>query len=80
MTEQTDGPHLYGTPDPDNPEPVAKGGMRGERTGDQASETRGLTRDLSVDGRNVSVEETSGSVYAEQTDATAKQEPAGEDR
>ncbi|HEX4694091.1 hypothetical protein [Sphingomonas sp.] len=35
MTGEDDGIHLYGTPDPDNPGPLAEGGLRGERTGDR---------------------------------------------
>ena len=39
MSKNDDGIHLYGTPDPDNPGPPAKGGLRGERSGDQADGT-----------------------------------------
>ena len=66
MAEKNDGPHLYGTPDADNPPPVAKGGMRGERSGDQESDTTALARTLHVDGREVVVEESSGAVFADQ--------------
>jgi hypothetical protein len=34
-----DGIHIYGTPDSDNPPKPAKGGLRGERSGDQANPT-----------------------------------------
>lgn len=67
MADKDNGPHLYGTPDPDNPPPAAKGGMRGERSADQ-DDTETLQRTLDVDGREVTVEETSGAVFAEQND------------
>jgi len=67
MAEKDDGPRLYGTPDPDNPPPAAKGGMRGERSADQ-DDGATLQRTLDVDGRAVVVEETSGAVFAEQRD------------
>lgn len=67
MADKDDGPHLYGTPDPDNPPPAAKGGMRGEHSADQ-DDTETLQRTLDVDGREVTVEETSGAVFAEQND------------
>ena len=67
MSDKGDGPHLYGTADPDNPKPVSKGGMKGERSGDQEAAAPALARDLKVEGRDVTVEETSGSVYAEET-------------
>jgi hypothetical protein len=72
--EKNDGPHLYGTPDPDNPPPVSKGGMRGERTGDQEKDAAGLARTLHVDGREVVVEETSGAVFADQNEGRAEQD------
>ena len=74
MSDKSDGPHLYGTPDPDNPKPVSKGGMKGERSGDQEAGAPTLARDLKVDGRDVTVEETSGSVYAERTGKTGKED------
>ena len=67
MADKDDGPHLYGTPDPDNPPPAARGGMRGERSADH-DDTETLQRTLDVDGREVTVEETSGAVFAEQND------------
>lgn len=73
MAVKGDGPHLYGTPDPDNPPPVAKGGMRGERSGDQREDAPELVRTLRVDGRKVVVEETSGAVFADQNRDTAEQ-------
>jgi len=73
MAEKHDGPHLYGTPDADNPPPVAKGGMRGERSGDQEDDMTALARTLHVDGREVVVEESSGAVFADQN-----MDPAGE--
>lgn len=73
MADRQDGPHLYGTPDPDNPPPAAKGGMRGERSGGQEDEARTFARTLHVDGREVIVEETSGAVFADQNDDKAEQ-------
>jgi hypothetical protein len=73
MAEKNDGPHLYGTPDPDNPPPVAEGGMRGERSGDQEDDAAALARTLRVDGRKVVVEETSGAVFADQNNDRAEQ-------
>lgn len=73
MAEKDDGPHLYGPPDLDNPPPVADGGMRGERSGDQREDAPELARTLRVDGRRVVVEETSGAVFADQNRDTAEQ-------
>jgi len=73
MAAKDDGPHLYGTPDPDNPPPVAESGMRGERSGDQREDVRDLARTLRVDDRKVVVEETSGAVFADQNKDTAEQ-------
>jgi len=73
MAEKDDGPHLYGTADPDNPPQVAEGGMRGERAGDQREDAPELARTLRVDGRRVVVEETSGAVFADQNKDTAEQ-------
>jgi len=72
MADKERGPHIYGTADPDNPPPVAKGGMRGERIGDQEDDTKALERTLHVDGRKVVVEETSGAVFADQENNAAK--------
>jgi hypothetical protein len=72
--EKSDGPHLYGTPDPDNPPPVAEGGMRGERSADQEDDTAELARTLHVDGRQVVVEESSGAVFAHQNKDTAEKD------
>jgi hypothetical protein len=73
-TDKDEGPHLYGTPDSDNPPPVAKGGMRGERSADQEDDTAELARTLHVDGRKVVVEETSGAVFADQNKDTAEKD------
>ena len=73
MAEKEDDPHLYGTPDADNPPPVAKGGLRGERSGDQEDNAAALARTLRVDGREVVVEETSGAVFADQNNDAAEQ-------
>ena len=73
MADKTDGPHLYGTADADNPPPAAKGGMRGERSGDQEDDAQALSRTLHVDGREVEVEETSGAVFADQNKDGAEQ-------
>ena len=80
MSDQNDGPHLYGTPDPNNPEPISKGGMRGERSGDREPEAGTLKRTQQVGGRTVTIEETSGSVYAEETGETGKEGRKDEDR
>jgi hypothetical protein len=74
MAEKDHGPHLYGTPDSDNPPPVAEGGMRGERSGDQEREATELTRTLHVDDRKVVVEETSGAVFADQNKEIAEKD------
>ncbi|HWU72206.1 MAG TPA: hypothetical protein VN137_01885 [Sphingomonas sp.] len=73
MAERDDRPHLYGTPDPDNPPPAAEGGMRGERSGEQEDDARTFARTLHVDGREVIVEETSGAVFADENKAKAEQ-------
>lgn len=73
MADRNDGPHLYGNPDPDNPPPAAKGGMRGERSGEQEDEARTFARTLHVNGREVIVEETSGAVFADENNARAEQ-------
>jgi len=73
MADRNDGPHLYGTPDSDNPPPIAKGGMRGERTGDREDDAATMARTINVDGREVIVEETSGAVFADQNDDKAEQ-------
>jgi hypothetical protein len=73
MADKDDGPHLYGTPDPDNPPPVAEGGMKGERAGDQDDDAPELARTLRVDGREVVVEETSGAVVADQNTAEQRE-------
>ena len=81
MADKENGPHLYGTADADNPPPVAKGGMRGERIGDQEADATALERTLQVDGRKVVVEETSGAVFADQNnDASKDHDPATEAR
>jgi hypothetical protein len=74
MADKNQGPHLYGTADPDNPPPVAKGGMKGERIGDQEDDAAALQRTLHVDDRKVVVEETSGAAFADR-----KEGPADED-
>jgi hypothetical protein len=74
MADSSDGPHFYGTPDPDNPPPAAKGGMRGERSGGQEHEARTFARTLDVDDREVIVEETSGAVFVEQNDDGPEQD------
>jgi hypothetical protein len=79
MADKNDGPHLYGTSDPDNPSPVAEGGMRGERSADQEDDAPELARTLRVDGRELVVEETSGAVFADQNkDAAQQNEREGE--
>lgn len=80
MDDKNDGPHLYGTPDPNNPEPVSKGGMKGERSGDQEADAPTMSRKLEVEGRDVTIEQTSGSVYAEETGKAGKGNHDEEDR
>ena len=76
MTDLKDGPHLYGTADPDNPEPVAKGGFRGERSAEQQPDTSAAARELEVGGRKVTIEETSGTAAAEEAGKPGRQDDA----
>lgn len=80
MTDRKDGPHLYGTADPDNPEPLAEGGLRGERSADQQPDASVAARDLEVGGRKVTIEETSGTAAAEEAGETGQQDDAKGDR
>jgi hypothetical protein len=57
------GIHIYGTSDPDSPPPLAPGGMRGERTGQQNSS--GFAHAEEVNDRPIVIEETSGVAFAE---------------
>ena len=66
MISDDNGPRLYGTPDPDNPEPPAEGGMCGERPGQQRDDAPVFTRVAQVNGHDVVIEETSGVAYAEE--------------
>jgi hypothetical protein len=59
------GMHVYGTADDDNPKPVAKGGMRGERSAEQDTSGPTFGRRKRLAGHDVVIEETSGVTYAE---------------
>jgi hypothetical protein len=54
-------PHLYGTPDADNPPAPAPNGMRGEKR----SLGAGFKRVDRIGGRDVVVEEESGTAFVE---------------
>jgi hypothetical protein len=53
------GMHIYGTSDPDNPRPVAVGGIRGERD-DLSTTSKTYRKTKKVDGRKLVIEEVSG--------------------
>ena len=80
MTDHKNGPHLYGTADPDNPEPVAEGGLRGERSAGQEPDAGVSTREREFEGRKVTIEETSGTAAAEEDGKTGQQEETKGDR
>lgn len=68
-----DDPHLYGTPDPQNRQPPAEEGMRGEayaRTPSSPGQVRTVPG-----GAGIQLEEQSGTAFAETKDATDASDP-----
>ena len=64
MTQDQDGPHLYGTPDPKSEEPAPENGLHGEdKAAGEHPEFR--HQETLEDGRTVMVEEQSGVAFAE---------------
>jgi hypothetical protein len=59
-------PHVYGTPDPDNPAPPAPGGLGDEKRGTKPGPDLEHVDHL-ADGDTVVVKESSGVVFAEKT-------------
>jgi hypothetical protein len=64
-----DEPRVYGAPDPDQQQPPAKQGLRGEQ-GAAKPLREDLAHDETMpDGRTVEIEEQSGTAFAEVTGA-----------
>jgi hypothetical protein len=62
----SDGPHLYGTPDPKSQQPPPAGGLRGERVPPPADDASPeLTHTVDAGDRPVRVQEASGSAFVE---------------
>jgi hypothetical protein len=67
MSDDKAAPRVYGAPDPENRQPPPPMGMRGEEGAPLSDPPPGQSREASVDGRTIVVEETSGVAAAEAT-------------
>lgn len=65
MTDETEAPHLYGTPI--DPKPPAEEGLRGEKATPLAEPPAEQTHSEIMEGRKVTVVETSGTAFVEAT-------------
>jgi hypothetical protein len=65
MTDDKEGPRVYGTPAPGKQLPPASEGMRGEGAPQMTEAKSDQTRTVNADGQEIEVVETSGIASAE---------------
>jgi len=70
-----DRARVYGAPDPDDQQPPAEQGLRGEQGAAKPARTDLIHDELLPDGETVEIEEQSGTAFAEVTGAAAGKDP-----
>ena len=81
MTSDDNESHGYGAADPDNRQPMPDQGVRGEQGASLGEPSPELEHVEKIDGKKITVVETSGVAFAEVTkqDSTAAAESEAED-
>ena len=70
-----DQARVYGAPDPDNQQPPAKQGLRGEQGAAKPIRTDLIHDERMPDGDTIEIEEQSGTAFAEVTGAADGKDP-----
>jgi len=70
-----DRARVYGAPDPDNQQPPAKQGLRGEQGAAKPIRTDLIHDERMPDGDTIEIEEQSGTAFAEVTGAADGKDP-----
>ena len=70
-----DRARIYGAPDPDNQQPPAKQGLRGEQGAAKPIRTDLIHDERMPDGDTIEIEEQSGTAFAEVTGAADGKDP-----
>jgi hypothetical protein len=77
--QERDHPRIYGTPDPDDQQPPAKEGLRGEQGAAKPMRSDLVHKEKMPDGDTVEIEEQSGTAYAEVTGKADGKDPGDTD-
>lgn len=71
----SDKPRVYGAPDPDNRQPPAEQGLRGEQGAAKPVRTDLAHEETTPDGATILIEEQSGTAFAEVTGEASGRDP-----
>jgi len=76
MANDDDRARIYGAPDPDQQQPPPEQGFRGEQSGAKAGRPDLAHAERTADGRDVLLEEESGTAFAEVTGKAGGKPPS----
>lgn len=76
MPDDDDRARVYGAPDPDQQQPPPEEGFRGEESGAREGRPDLAHTEHAPDGRDIVVEEESGTAFAEVTGRTGREHDA----
>jgi len=75
-----DRARVYGAPDPDNQQPPAEEGLRGEQGAPEPERTDLIHTERTAEGKPVEIAEQSGTAFVEVTGATGEVPPEGQNK